>query len=62
MKAVPQHGTIADSIQLFYDTRFVDEFYQEKAKKELTTVAEIIKRENGNNLYSLYPENIKPQK
>ncbi len=58
MKAVPQHGSLADSIDLFYDSRFVDEYYQDRAKKEHTTVTEIIKRENGNNIHDLFPENV----
>ncbi len=46
LKAIPQQGTIADSINKFYDTRFVDEYYRERAKKEKTTVAEIRKQES----------------
>lgn len=45
LKAIPQHGTIADSIQKFYDSRFVDEYYKDRAKRENTTVATIIKKE-----------------
>ena len=47
LKAVPQHGTIADSTQKFYDTRFVDEYYRDKAKQNNTTVAELLKKESG---------------
>jgi len=47
LKAVPQHGTIADSTQNFYNSRFVDEYYRDKAKQNNTTVAELLKKENG---------------
>jgi sulfonate transport system substrate-binding protein len=49
LKAVPQKGTLADSTEKFYDTRFVDEYYRDKAKRENTTVDEIIKLESGKN-------------
>ena len=46
LKVVPQYGTLADSTEKFYDSRFVDEYYEDKAKRYNTTVAEIIKRES----------------
>jgi len=49
LKAVPQHGSKADSTQNFYDSRFVDEYYRDKAKQKNTTVAEIIRNESGKN-------------
>jgi len=50
LKAVPQRGTLADSTQNFYDSRFVDEYYRDKAKQHNTTVAEILKRESGEKI------------
>lgn len=47
LKVVPKHGTLADSTQKFYDSRFVDEYYKDKAKRNKTTLAEIIKRESS---------------
>jgi len=47
LKAVPQHGSLADSPQNFYDSTFVDEYYKDRAKRENTTVAEIMKSESG---------------
>ena len=50
LKAVPAHGTLADSTEKFYDPRFVDEFYKDWAKREKTTVAEIIKNESSKKI------------
>lgn len=47
LKAVAQHGTLVDSIEKFYDTRFVDEYYLDKAKREQNSVEKIIKSEGG---------------
>jgi len=46
LKAVKQKGTLADSTEKFYDSRFVDEYYKDKAKRYNITVAELIKRES----------------
>lgn len=47
LKTIPQHGTRADSIENFYDSHFVDEYYRDKAKQYNTTASEIIKMGNG---------------
>lgn len=47
LKAIPQQGTLADSIQKFYDSRFVDEYYRDEAKLNNTTVAALIKKETS---------------
>ena len=47
LKAVPQKGTLADSTEKFFDPRFVNEFYEEKAKRENTTVEALIQNEGG---------------
>jgi sulfonate transport system substrate-binding protein len=45
LKAIPRHGTVADSIQKLYDPRFINEIYKEKAKHNQLTEANI--KENG---------------
>jgi sulfonate transport system substrate-binding protein len=47
LKVVKPKGSLADSTEKFYDSRFVDEYYKDKAKLNHTTVAEIIKRESS---------------
>ncbi len=46
LKLVKPKGTIADSTEKFYDSRFVDEYYRDKAKRYHTTVAKVIKSES----------------
>jgi sulfonate transport system substrate-binding protein len=53
LKVVPQHGTLADSTEKFYDSRFVDEYYNDRAKKENTTVGEIINSESRKKIEPL---------
>jgi len=47
LKAVPEYRTLADSIEKFYDPRFVNEFYNDLAAKEHISVDEVIKRETS---------------
>ncbi len=47
LKAVPLHGTIADSVVNIYDTRFVDEYYREKAQQNHVLLETLIKSEQS---------------